>query len=1759
MLNVLTMSSRFSHALIGAAKRGIADWLAAASQSQSALSWVSNKVSMTKHALSIVSAASLLAFSASSFALTPFNTPINNTATVNYTIGLGGPAVSATSSVIVTTLGRVPPTIELLQYSPTGSGSPVQVGPTQCGGTTLAAPKVIVPPSTGAALSLATPLNLVPATTYTIGDPVFVRVTDFSANTNATTQQTIRVTITTPAPANDAETVTLTETGVNTGVFVGYIQSAAAGTTSASNNCLLNAIANKKVGANYTNVSSVAAAALFDPFGIVFDSATGLPVNGATVQIVDAITGASVNVYCDNGDPLIPLKITSGSSTSCDPVVSSGGFRFPRIATGNYKILVTPPTNYRFVSSVAPAALQALPGAPFALNATGSFGQSFNVPAGPPLKIDIPIDPLGGALQITKTTIASTVAEGDFVPYVITVQNNTGGVTPNVKINDVLPAGFRYAKNSATANGVKIAEPVIASDGRTLNFSIGNIISSAPVTLKYVAEVTVGARTGNAENLAFASNYTSNTSRATVIVKEDLFKSRAILMGTVFACNCDQIKDGDTSKLKLVGVKGVRIVLEDGTYINTDSDGHWHADNIRPGTHVVQLDLDSVGDKYEIINKGNNTRFAGRKFSQFVNLQAGSLWRADFYLRKKAGAPNDVVDTNAAKTDAPASDARTKTTALSDKSVEQATIDAGAAAQKNGREQLVEVLPYDTDWLAKAPAGAEWLHPQANFQPALPAIKLAVKSVPSQKINIKINGKDVNPLYYEGAKQNTAKTVVLSTWAGVNIHEGDNRIETTITNADGKEALHETRVIHYSSGPVKAVFVPEKSRLIADGKTKPVIAIKFLDIEGKPVRRGIVGDYQLNAPYESARLIDTLQKQQLSSTVENKPVYSVAEDGTALIELAPTTQTGEVVMNFEFGNNHKQEIRNWLAPGQRDWILVGFAQGSIGHKKLSGNVQALKDAGADGDLFDRDQVAFYAKGSVKGEYLITAAYDTAKQNGSAGSTANLKQTIDPNRYYTLYADATQPYYDAASARKLYVKVERKQFYAMFGDFDTGLTVTELSRYSRTVNGIKSEFKNDKFAYNAFATQTAQAYVHDEIAGAGISGIYRLSRKAIVENSDKIRIDVRDRFQSEVIVSTTTLTRFLDYDIDYSLGTVFFKEPVMSRDANLNPTFIIAEYEAGDAKDEKITAGGRASYKPNDKTEIGATLVHEGNVGKSGNLQGIDAKYQINDSTKIRGEIANSNSNNTGTSANGQAYLAEVVHQDGKLDAKAYVRQQDGGFGLGQQAGSETGTRKIGAEGRLKMSDAIQVQAQAYQQETLGASATKRDLAEARVEQKLSDATHVYYGGRVAHDEDSAGVSQDSTQAIAGINYELLDRKLNLRASTELGIASADSTDFPNRIVLGADYKLSEKTSAFAEHEFAKGNDFTTNTTRIGMRTQPWVGGEAKASIGNEMGNDGTRTYANAGLTQKWQINDHWQTSAGLDRSQTIVGSSTSTTGTAASGSVANGTINPININVPVTSGNANGNSSGDFTAVSAGVGYTQDNFNSNARVEYRTGETEDKINVVLGAQRTLSKGEAIAAALLLTDSKQSTGAQDNKLDLRFSYALRQLSSRWTMLDRLDFIGEDLNDLTTNTSAHKLVNNFNANYLPNRRTQVSLQYGSKYVQDTIDGQEYKGYTDIASAEMRYDISSHWDIGVKGSMLNSWKSDVHQFGVGASVGYRVMDNTWLSVGYNFKGLTDKDFGAAEYRAKGVYATIRVKFDQDTLNLNEQKKQDSDLSKP
>jgi len=1772
-------------------------------------------------------------------AATPPGTAITNTATAAYSVG--GVPISVSSAATVTTSGGTPANVVLLSYAPTAQGvagatvANVNVPPAQCsrGGvmTTQAAPVV---PGVGT-LPVPASRPLANATMYASGDVVFVEVTDLDQNRDPNVAETVTVNVATSN--GDSETLGLVETGPSTGVFIGYIQTSSSAVQ--AGNCVLNIAGNQKVTATYVDQSesslAVSATALVDPLGTVFDSSNGNPVSGARITVYDQKTGQPAAVLGNDGVSTFPSSVITGSTVTDSGGTSytfgPGRYQFPRLAPGTYRFVVEPPQGFRFPSTVIENVLRVLPGGPY-VTGNGSHGEPFTLVPGPALEVDVPVDPSPlGEVNILKSAGKVSAAVGDFVPYTLAVGNRGKLALPDLVVADRLPVGFRYQKGSARLNDAVLADPTISSDGRSLQFALGTLAGSGAATVRYVAQIGPGTPQGQAENTAQATGrILSNVAKASVLVQDDLNSTRSILMGRVMlAQSCEQ---DERAPGAVRGLKDVRVLLQDGTTVLTDAEGNWHVDNLRPGTHVVQLDATTLPAGMELKNCDPTSRTGGRNFSQFVNMRAGTLWRADFRLvpvasclRQEAqrsgrrvelalSAPvaNDgfsatvmvpvnaqvaagsvQIDGHAAGSAADmvgralvvrlpaqparwhhtlsfevdgASDAELKAMVRvqpvgqapvmlqplvlaagapqaqqcgalplpgASKPEPEAEAKAEAAASKDAAPDLVEKLPYDDKWLAAAAPGNEWLHPQVGFAPALPAVKVAVKHARGVEPQLKVNGKPVDPLRYEGSLASPSGEWYLSKWRAVDLKEGANQLEMTLRDAAGNVVLQETRTIHYSSAPSRADLDPKRSRLVADGRTQPVIAVRMLDATGQPARRGLTGEFQLNSPYQSQQQADALQRDPLSGNLGGKPKFTIGEDGIALIPLQPTTQSGEVVLRFVLKDQQVQEVRAWLNADLREWVLVGFAEGTLGHKKLSGNMEALQGAGADDKLFDQDRVAFYAKGQIKGEYLLTMAYDSAKEQGT-GNRTNLKQVVDPNKFYTLYADGSTPVYDAASTSKLYLKIEKKQFYALFGDFDTGLTVTELGRYSRTLTGLKSEYKGEKYSYNAFAARTAQSFLKDELQGDGTTGLYRLRARNLLANSEKVRIEVRDRFQPDRVLSTRNLSAYLDYQVDYVQGTLSFREPVASRDDSLNPQFIVVEYESDDPSGAALTYGGRAAVKIGEKGEAGVTRIHEGNTGRESTLTAVDAHAQIGEATKARAEIATSDSNTATGPRKGNAWLAEVTHDDGKTAARAYAQEQQPGFGLGQQAEAAQGQRKVGAEGRVKISEQVQLQGDAYRQENLS-NGGKRDVAEAQLAWDGKEGLRASAGGRLATETDSTGKETEAKQVTGGVAYEMMDKKLVLRATTDLDVGSRGTVNFPNRLALGADYKLTQETTVFAVQEFARGDQLSANTTRIGLRTQLWTGAEAQFGAGDQTALDAGRMYAQMGLVQKIKLDEHWMADAGIDRVQTLktTGNPLGLAQTTASGTPATGTA-------------STGIITGDYTSVSMGLAYHDDVWSANGRAEWRGSETDGtKVNLLLGAQRRLDQGRVVAAGLVLND--QRGALPQRNLTARVSYAFRPNDSAWIWLEKLEFVDDRNQSLGAQLLTRKLINNFNANW-KDRHTQVALQYSAKYVREMLGDTSYSGYTDLWGVEARHDLNERWDLGVHAASLNAWSMGTHSYQLGLSIGYRVMDNTWVSVGYNFAGFKDADFTGSEYRAKGVYVNVRVKFDQDSFDLND-----------
>ncbi len=87
--------------------------------------------------------------------------------------------------------------------------------------------------------------------------------------------------------------------------------------------------------------------------------------------------------------------------------------------------------------------------------------------------------------------------------------------------------------------------------------------------------------------------------------------------------------------------------------------------------------------------------------------------------------------------------------------------------------------------------------------------------------------------------------------------------------------------------------------------------------------------------------------------------------------------------------------------------------------------------------------------------------------------------------------------------------------------------------------------------------------------------------------------------------------------------------------------------------------------------------------------------------------------------------------------------------------------------------------------------------------------------------------------------------------------------------------------------------------------------------------------------------------------------------------------------------------------------------------------------------------------------------------------------------------------------------------------------------------------LLQARYTHDLNDDWDLGVQAGLLRG-KGGGLQKTLGIELGYQVMKDLWVSAGYNFVGLKDRDLAANDYTSKGAYIRLRFKFDESALGL-------------
>ena len=339
---------------------------------------------------------------------------------------------------------------------------------------------------------------------------------------------------------------------------------------------------------------------------------------------------------------------------------------------------------------------------------------------------------------------------------------------------------------------------------------------------------------------------------------------------------------------------------------------------------------------------------------------------------------------------------------------------------------------------------------------------------------------------------------------------------------------------------------------------------------------------------------------------------------------------------------------------------------------------------------------------------------------------------------------------------------------------------------------------------------------------------------------------------------------------------------------------------------------------------------------------VDLRWQMNPTTLLRMEYASSDVDENGNERSGTAELVSIEHRSDKLDLRAIYREIDQDFGLGQQSAAEKGVRKYGIDGRYEFTTEVSLTAQATLQENLE-TGTERTVAETDLEYH-GDRTTASLGLTHAQDTFTDGIEQTSNVVVAGFSRRLFDSALTARANGSIGLGDdPENADYLSSYVFGFDYSVLPEVDVFVEYENASGRDVDAEMSRVGVRASPWNRAQFNTSLSSEMSEFGPRLFANLGLIQGFQVNEHWVVDLGYDQTRTV--------------------RDPDLRTFDPDRELAFGSFRDDFAAGYVGTLYQSELWSVNSRLEYRDSDREQRATFLAGWYREPRLGHGMSAGV----------------------------------------------------------------------------------------------------------------------------------------------------------------------------------------------------
>ena len=861
-----------------------------------------------------------------------------------------------------------------------------------------------------------------------------------------------------------------------------------------------------------------------------------------------------------------------------------------------------------------------------------------------------------------------------------------------------------------------------------------------------------------------------------------------------------------------------------------------------------------------------------------------------------------------------------------------------------------------------------------------------------------------------------------------------------------------------------------------------------------------------------------------------------------------------------------------------------------------------KDSELDGSgFYERGRIAGYFKGRYANGVEVTAQGDTGEGDlsdiFSGLDERDPRSTflrIDPDDLYPTYGDDSTLVDDTPTSGKFYLRVEKDNNYAVWGDWRADIAGGTYLRNDRTLYGARGHLESPEttstgqpvWQLDAYAAQQDTLPQRDVFRGTGGS-VYFLSRQDLTIGSETLLVQVRNPTSGRIL-STQTLVAGRDYRINYIQGIITLNEPLQSgtgsnglvvtdvggtADVNL-----VAQYEfTPDASDvDAFSYGLRGEVAAGDRFRFGATLQSEETGIGTQKSYGVDLSYQLNEETYFKAEYAWSEGPGFGfgTSTDGGLVFDDTAATGGTGDAyRLEGRAALSDLGLAAN-GSISGYFERRFEGfttldysttadetlwgvavDAEVSDRLNVALYYDSYEQDGGRIDREGGVE--VEYRLSDKVTLAFGLENLERQGVSGSGDGQrTDAVVRLTFEPSD-DLTWYVFGQGTLHRSGDLEANDRIGIGGSYRWADTWSL--EGELSDGDGGTGG--RLLVRNDR--GSEGNTYFGYEL--DPSRTIS--GLSRAETGRSKGRFVAGGERkvsgTVTLFGENTfDRFGRYESLTTAYGVsyqpTERLSFATAFETGRVRDTVNGDFDryALSLGVQYEDERLEAQARLEYRnedgtrSGSDRDSDTWLFSGSGSYKLDESqrlvFYAKISETDGNSGIAPDSDFTDVSLGYAYRPIyNERLNVLLRYRYLddryGQQVDGSDTPGPVQRShVFSLDAEYDLNKSWSIGGKLGARLTDSADDRDSAYSSNDavIGIVNARWHVVKKWDALFEIRALDLRDAGFTEVGGLAAVYRHVGDNLKLGVGYNFSNFSD-DLTDLTLDDRGAFINVVAKF--------------------